>query len=48
MWKSLLDGLVRAGLLVGDCADFVELGTVEFRRGVESCTEVILEDLEET
>lgn len=46
-WKSLLDALVRARLLVNDTATFVELGSVTYapERGRLSTT-IVLEDLE--
>jgi Holliday junction resolvase RusA-like endonuclease len=45
-WKSLLDGLVHAGLLLDDNRQSVELGSVTFRRGKEKATVVVLEDME--
>jgi hypothetical protein len=45
LWKSLLDGLVRAGLLVDDNYQGVELGEVIFERGPEQSTRIVLEDL---
>jgi hypothetical protein len=45
-WKSTLDGLVLAGLLRNDSSRWCELGTIEFRRGTEHATEIILEDLD--
>ncbi len=44
-WKSLLDALVHAGLLVDDSPKWCELGPVEYRRGSEMATTIILEDL---
>lgn len=43
-WKSLLDALTHSGLLVDDNRQGVELGPVEFRRGRERATEILLED----
>jgi hypothetical protein len=43
-WKSTLDALVVAGLLVGDSPRWCELGTVAFRRGPQRRTEIVLED----
>jgi hypothetical protein len=45
-WKSALDGLVRAGLLVDDNRQNVELGPVEFDRGPARATTVLLEEVE--
>jgi hypothetical protein len=44
-WKSLLDSLVSAGLLVDDAPAWCELAPVKFRRG-ERGTEITLTDLE--
>ena len=44
-WKSLLDALVRARLLVDDRRQYVELGAVTFARGKAKRTVVTLEDL---
>jgi hypothetical protein len=44
-WKSLLDALVHAGLLLDDNRQGVELGSVTFDRGPARQTTVILEDL---
>jgi Holliday junction resolvase RusA-like endonuclease len=45
-WKSLLDALTHAGLLVDDDAAHVQLGGVTFRREQgQGGTEIILEDL---
>jgi Holliday junction resolvase RusA-like endonuclease len=46
LWKSLLDALVRAGLLVDDDRFGVELGEVTFERGPEPATVIVLEDLD--
>ena len=43
-WKSLLDALVQAGLLIDDTRQHVELGSVEFNRGPEHQTVILLED----
>jgi hypothetical protein len=43
-WKSVLDGLVAARLLIDDNRQHVELGTVAFRRGDGRQTTIILED----
>ncbi len=46
-WKSLLDGLVQAQLLVDDNSRYVLQGTVEFHRDRdEPRCEIVLEDLE--
>jgi hypothetical protein len=44
-FKSLLDALVHAGPLLDDNRQGVELGGVEFERGAEHATRVLLEDL---
>ena len=44
-WKSALDALTAAGLLVDDSPRWCELGAVEFRRGADRQTEIVLEDL---
>lgn len=46
-WKSVLDGLVHSGLLVDDSKEWVELGTVDYARGLHGVrqTEIVLEDL---
>jgi hypothetical protein len=44
-WKSLLDSLVCAGLLVDDDRQHVELGAVDFDHGAERETMIVLEDL---
>jgi hypothetical protein len=46
--KSLLDGLKRAGLIVNDSPDWVEIGPVSFdptRKPGQFATTVILEDM---
>lgn len=45
-WKSLLDGLVRAGLLRNDSQHWVECSPVEFARGQRLCSYVTLEDIQ--
>lgn len=44
-WKSLLDALVHAGLLLDDNRQHVELGPVAFDRAEKRRTEIILEDI---
>jgi hypothetical protein len=44
-FKSLLDSLVYAGLLVDDNRQGVELGAVEFDRGPAPATQIVLEEL---
>lgn len=44
-WKSLLDGLVGAGLLRNDSQHWVECSPVEFARGKRLCSYVTLEEL---
>lgn len=44
-WKSLLDALVSAGLLVDDSPGWCELAALEYRRGEGYGTTVILDDL---
>lgn len=44
-WKSLLDALVHAGLLVDDNRQNVELSPVTFGRGHARATTITLEDL---
>ncbi len=44
-WKSLLDALATAGLLVDDRRQCVELGPVTFTRGPAKRTAITLEDL---
>jgi hypothetical protein len=45
-WKSSLDALVRAGLLVDDRKECVELAPVTFSRGERKATVITLTDLE--
>lgn len=44
-WKSTLDGLVHAGLLVDDYRDWCERGTVTWARGERTSTTIVLEDV---
>jgi hypothetical protein len=44
-WKSTLDSLVHAGLLVDDSREWVQLGTVTFDRGPGRSTVISLKDL---
>lgn len=44
-WKSLLDALVYAGLLVDDSREWCELGAVTYSRGDEGSTTIVLEDV---
>jgi Holliday junction resolvase RusA-like endonuclease len=44
-WKSLLDGLTAAGMLLDDDRFGVELGAVDFVRGKERATAILLADL---
>jgi hypothetical protein len=46
-WKSTLDALVHAGLLVDDNRQGCELGEVRFDRGTARRTVIVLADLEE-
>jgi hypothetical protein len=45
LWKSLLDALVHAGLLIDDDHQHCELGPVTFTRGRTLETAITLEDL---
>jgi hypothetical protein len=45
LWKSLLDALVQAGLLVDDDSGHCVLGPVTFTRGPALETAILLEDL---
>lgn len=45
-WKLLLDALVKAGLLIDDSPGWCETGAVEYERGPETKTVIVLEDLE--
>lgn len=44
-WKSLLDGLVHAGMLIDDRGMFCRLGQVTYKRGDATHTTIILTDL---
>lgn len=44
-WKVTLDALVKAGLLVDDNRQGVELMPVQFTRGAIKATEIVLEDM---
>ena len=44
-WKSLLDALVHARMLIDDSRAYVRTGSVEFERASERSTRIILEDL---
>ena len=44
-WKSLLDALVRCGLLTDDNRQGVELLPVKFERGERKATRIVLRDL---
>lgn len=46
-WKSLLDALVCAGLLVDDSAKFVAYDCPTFERGPARLTRVLLTDLDD-
>lgn len=46
-WKSLLDSLVYARVLVDDGPDWVEKRPLEFERGRERKTTLVIEDLVE-
>lgn len=44
-WKSLLDALVHARMLIDDCRQYCEMGPVTFLRGPERETLIELEEL---
>ena len=46
-WKSLLDALTHAGMLVDDSSKWCELGPVTVKRGKEKGTEILLDDVED-
>jgi hypothetical protein len=46
-WKSTLDALVHAGLLLDDNRQHVELGDVTFARGPVRRTDIVLDDLDD-
>lgn len=45
LWKSLLDALKHAKMIVNDSPDWVEQGSVTYLRGCPLATTIILEDL---
>jgi hypothetical protein len=45
-WKSTLDALVGVGLLLDDNRQNCELGGIDFDRGPERSTAILLEDLD--
>ena len=45
-WKSILDALVHAGMLVDDNRQYVRIGPVTFERGAERATLIELVDLD--
>lgn len=45
-WKSTLDGLVCAKMLVDDNRQYVRLGNVTFDRGPERSTTIVLTDID--
>ena len=44
-WKLLLDNLKHLGLIRDDSREWLELGTVTFRRGPQRATAITLEDV---
>lgn len=46
LWKSLLDGMTKCGLILGDTGALCVLGTPTVCRGSETVTVITLEDLE--
>lgn len=44
-WKSLLDALVNADMLIDDNRQYVRHGAVDFERGAERATLITLTDL---
>jgi hypothetical protein len=44
-WKSVLDALVAAGMLINDSHVWCELGPVTIERGTGKATTILLEDL---
>lgn len=44
-WKSVFDALVHAGMLVDDSPKWVELGNVEYSRGIVKKTIIALTDI---
>ena len=47
-WKSLLDGLVGAGLLIDDSQEWCEMGRTTIKRSPTPKTIIVLEDITET
>lgn len=45
-WKSLLDGLVKAAVLIDDRRIYVEQGEVTYERNMQWGTTIIIEDIE--
>ncbi len=45
LWKSLLDALVKASMLRDDNPKWCEMGGVEYTRGEELSTTIILEEV---
>jgi hypothetical protein len=44
-WKSVLDSLVHANMLINDSPNWVELGQVQYTRDNLRSTTILLEDL---
>ncbi len=44
-WKSLLDALVHARMLIDDRSEFCELGSVTYSRNGEARTTIVLEEI---
>jgi Holliday junction resolvase RusA-like endonuclease len=45
-WKSVLDGLVHARMLIDDSRKWCKLGDVTFERGSERATTIQLTDID--
>ena len=45
LWKSTLDALVHAGMLIDDNRQYVRQGSVDFERGSERATLITLTDI---
>lgn len=45
LWKSTLDGLVHAGMLIDDHRQYCQMGDVKYDRGPERATLIELTDL---
>jgi Holliday junction resolvase RusA-like endonuclease len=45
-WKSVLDGLVHAHMLIDDSRKWCKLGDVTFERGSERATTIQLTDID--